>query len=177
MTPIDVKLIKKFIKIAVEKLEGEWVIIGGTVLPILKIDHRVTVDIDIVAKGQRTNAQDSLLMQIAEDIGLPIEVINQAGHYFLHKIKNWENQLVLVDEGRKAKIYRPNATLFLLLKMKRLTESDLADCLQMLKYAKKNQPEEINKKLLIQSLEKIMQATEIDKEVNKRYKILYDSIT
>ena len=43
-------------------LEGEWVIIGGTVLSLLGIDERVTMDIDMVAinNKQSNNKTDSI---------------------------------------------------------------------------------------------------------------------
>ena len=49
MKPIDVKILKKFLKIAGIELSGEWVLMGGTVLPLLGVDYRTTVDIDFVS--------------------------------------------------------------------------------------------------------------------------------
>jgi hypothetical protein len=37
---IDSKMMKKFINVAVDRLEGDWIIIGGTVLPLLGVDLR-----------------------------------------------------------------------------------------------------------------------------------------
>lgn len=83
---LDSKFLKKFLKVAADELKGYWVLIGGTLLPALGIDHRVTTDIDLVS----INTKDST-----------------------------------------------HATLYLLLKIRRLTESDLQDCLQWLKWVKK----------------------------------------
>ncbi|MEI6399611.1 MAG: hypothetical protein WCO71_12655, partial [Pseudomonadota bacterium] len=74
------------------------------------------------------------LMEISQSLGLPIEAINQAGAFFLHKIQNWENKLILVHKEQKASIYRPNLELYLRLKIARLSESDLEDCLRYLDY-------------------------------------------
>ena len=138
MKNINSELLEKFIGLAGKRLSGDWIILGGTVLPLLGIDHRTTVDIDL-ARAEKSGDDQSLeLMQIAEDIGLPPEAVNPAASFFLHKISDWRENLVLVSKGSKAKIYRPNGTLFLLLKISRLSESDLADCLEMLKYCKKN---------------------------------------
>jgi len=134
---IQRKHFSKFLKMAGDRLHGDWIVIGGTVLPLLGIHHRVTLDIDIV--GPKESDQEAIfkLMEIAEQIGVPVEAINQAGAYFLHKIKKWESKLVPLYSGSSARIFRPNVTLFLLLKMARLTESDLSDCLEFLRFAKR----------------------------------------
>jgi hypothetical protein len=46
---INSKIIKKFISKALTKLDGEWLIKGVTVLSLLGIDERVTMDIDMVS--------------------------------------------------------------------------------------------------------------------------------
>lgn len=132
---IDSKFMKKFIALASEQLEGEWVVMGGTVLPLLGIDLRVTVDIDVVGLELKNSNQQSLrLMALAESMGLPIEAVNQAGAYFLSKIPDVREHLVLYHESKKCKIYRPNVYLFLKLKIARLSQSDLEDCLAMIKH-------------------------------------------
>jgi hypothetical protein len=125
MKPIDKKLLAKFVQMAGDRLKGDWVIIGGTVLPLVGVHHRVTVDIDIVGPPDAGQEQTLVLMEICESLGLPVEAVNQAGAFFLRRIEGWERDLV-----------RPNTTLFILLKLPRLTESDLADCLELLKVAR-----------------------------------------
>ena len=126
---------EKFIAKVLTKLEGEWVIIGGTVLTLLGIDERVTMDIDMVLINNKTsNAQSIKLMEIAEGLGLPVEAINQAGEYFLSKVDGYQDHLVLFAESKKCKIYRPDAFLFLKLKLSRASETDLSDCLAFLKH-------------------------------------------
>ena len=49
-----------------------------------------------------------------------------------------KRDLVVLREGRGATIYRPNGTLFLLLKIARMNESDLLDCLQWMKWARES---------------------------------------
>ena len=135
------KVLEKISNTAADELKGDWVLIGGTLLPALGIDHRVTTDIDLVSleSGESNESVKSTLqlMQLAENMGLAIETINQAALYFLEKIPGYRDSLVLLHTGKKGRIYRPNATLFLLLKIKRLSESDLQDCLQWLKWIKK----------------------------------------
>lgn len=152
---INAKVMKKFLEKSTSKLSGEWIIIGGTVLPLIGIDHRVTIDIDIVNLNFKSSNDDSLkLMEIAEELKLPIESINQAGAYYLSKIEDVADHLVLLQESKKCKIYRPDAYLFIKLKIERLSETDLADCIQ---FIKKNEKEyllhkkEISKILLKKS--------------------------
>ena len=134
---MDKKNLHKFVKTVGEKLKGRWILIGGAVLPFLNIEYRITEDIDIVG-SQRSTQEDYLtLMKIAEELGLPIEAINQAASFFLYKIPHWDSELVLLHRGSHAEIYRPSATLFILLKIQRLTEVDLEDCLRVLKFALK----------------------------------------
>jgi predicted nucleotidyltransferase len=134
---LDPKLLKRFIRLAGERLVGEWVLTGGTVLPLLGREHRSTVDIDLVGLGKDEMGQVLQLMKLAEELGLPVEAINQAGAYFLSKIPSFRAHLVVLHEGKGATIYRPDGTLYLLLKVARMSESDLQDCLEWLKLMKK----------------------------------------
>lgn len=138
MRAIDSDLLRKFLRLAGKRLAGDWYLIGGTVLPCLfGGEHRITLDIDLFGAKPSQMAQTLRLMELAGELGLPVEAINQAGAFFLSRIKHTREDWVLLHRGPKAAIYRPSATLFLLLKLRRMTESDLADCLEMLRYAEK----------------------------------------
>ena len=158
MKPISNATLKKFIALAVEQLSGEWVILGGMVIPLIGSPNRPTLDIDIAPKGEPSNKDRLAVMNIAEKVGLPVEAVNLAAEHFLKKIKDWEKHLVLVKKSKKASIFRPDATLFLLLKVSRLSESDLQDCLEMLKAAKRS-AETIDESVLLQinKLKKLVQ--------------------
>lgn len=139
---ITEKTLEKFINKAQKELNGEWVILGGSLLSLLKIQKRVTYDIDIVELNQRS--QDLALMQIAEDLDMPIETINQAAAFFLEKQKNYKEDLILINANKKFKLFRPNLSLYLRLKMSRATESDINDCITYIKYCLKNDDIKIN---------------------------------
>jgi hypothetical protein len=129
------RTLKKFVEIASDRLIGEWVVIGGTVLPILGVDHRVTLDIDFIRIHEKESNADSLiLMEIAEQMGLPIEAVNQAGAYFFSKVENAIDHLVILKKGSRCTIYRPDVWLYIALKLGRFTETDLEDCLVMIKH-------------------------------------------
>jgi hypothetical protein len=56
MKSLDQKALKKFISLAGDRLKGEWVLIGGTLLHALEEDYRSTTDIDLVGiDGPLTN--------------------------------------------------------------------------------------------------------------------------
>jgi hypothetical protein len=130
--------LKTFLDRAANQLKGDWLIMGGTVLPLLGQPLRETMDIDIVRVSGKGENEDTLqLMRLAESLGLPPETINQAGAFFLSKMKYSKKDLVLLKEGKRGRIYRPSATFFLVLKIGRMSQSDLADCKELLNYSSK----------------------------------------
>ncbi len=135
MTALSAATLERFVTLAAERLRGDWVVLGGAVLPLLGVEQRITVDIDIAGPETATNQEALELMRIADELGLAVESINQAAAFFLHRMPNWEKQLRIVKASPNARILRPNVTLFVLLKLERLSESDLLDCVAMLKIA------------------------------------------
>ena len=133
MNSINQKLMKKFTKLATQRLEGDWILIGGSLLPLLGSQNRVTNDIDFFSKTGADHKTTLQLFDLAEELGLPVEAINQAAAHFLFKQKKWKDHLVLVQKGKKGSLYRPDRTLYLLLKIGRLSTSDLQDCIEFLR--------------------------------------------
>lgn len=173
MKRIDSQTMRKFIRESLLKLEGDWVIIGGSLLPLLGIDHRVTVDIDMISiQKNNSNAQSIKLMEIAENLGFPVETINQAGAYFLSKIPQYQKHLILFQVSKKCRIFRPDVYLFLKLKISRMSQSDLDDCLA---FVKKNRKEfEDQKKLIFPLLKKSLGHSSL--EANGRIRALLDAL-
>ena len=136
MKSLDQKILRKFLNLAGVRLKGDWVLIGGTVLPLLGVDHRITVDIDLVSLGKSSQGEMLEIMKLAADLGLPVETINSAGSYFFAKVPHSETDLVLLHQGKWARIFRPGATLFLILKVARMSESDFLDCIEWIKRMK-----------------------------------------
>lgn len=164
---LTAKALERFVKVAGERLSGDWVLMGGSVLLGLGIEQRVTHDIDVAGPRTATQEDTLVLMDIAEELGLPVEAINQAGAFFLHKQRGWEEQLVPLHTGTNATIFRPNATLYVRLKLARLSESDLQDCLAMLAFASENDFPPPNSKELLKAIESEL-ATEPNQEKRKR---------
>lgn len=134
--PLDRETMRRFVALAGDRLGGDWVVMGGTVLPLLGVEHRVTVDIDVAGPDEAGMEQTLILLGIAEELGLPVEAVNPAGAFFLRRVRGWKSHLVEIHRGRRARILVPDATLFVLLKLGRLTEADLSDCLAMLELAR-----------------------------------------
>ncbi len=151
---INRKLMKRFQEQALRTLSGEWVIIGGAVLHVLGLDKRLTMDIDLARKSGDLD-ETLKLMKIAEKLNLPVTAINQAGAFFLRRIQNWEKKLILCAESSSCRIYRPHGELYLQLKMSRMSESDLEDCMQMIQYCK-DKSETLNCDFLRQEIKKTM---------------------
>ena len=133
---LDRVRIERLLESAAETLTGDWVLVGGAAAAVWFAPSRTTEDIDLIGP-HGTNADLLLLMEIAESHGLPVETINPAAGFYLRRVTGWDQELVLLRQGR-AHIYRPNATLFLLLKLGRLGEKDLDDCVALLAWSEAN---------------------------------------
>ena len=166
------KILNRFIHILGEKGQGRWIIIGGSVLPFLEASSRYTKDIDLAGPSTSTQNDTLLLMKIAQSLGLPIEAINQAGAFFLYKIPEWEKEIILIHKGPSATIYRPSAMLYLLLKLERLSETDLEDCMKMIEFSKEHPDEPINKKRMIKIIRTYIKKSENNAKKERLRKIL-----
>lgn len=110
-----------------DRLEGDWLLIGGAIAALWFEPRRTTEDVDIL--GVAGKASDRFaLFALADSLGIPIESMNSAADFFVQRIPDWQSQMVLFRSGPKGRVFRPTATLFLLLKLGRLDERDLDDC-------------------------------------------------
>ncbi|GJL52452.1 MAG: hypothetical protein NPIRA01_36790 [Nitrospirales bacterium] len=157
MTVISKELLDQFFELASEKLSGEWILLGGSVLPYVGRSIRATVDIDLATTSLRGGEQQLKLMEIAESLSLPIEAVNTAAEFFVRKISGFEDNLVHMFSKDDFCVYRPNVNLFIQLKLPRLSESDLEDTLEFLRFAR-----EIEERVDVRLLEKL-----ISKELEK----------
>ena len=130
---LDRERIERLLLAATAQLEGDWLLVGGALVSIWLEPRRVTEDVDLI--GLAGTAQERMaLMQLAESQGLPIEAVNSAADFFVHRIPGWRDEIRLLRSGANARIHRPTPTLFLLLKIGRLSEQDLGDCMLLRKY-------------------------------------------
>lgn len=113
------------------RLPGDWLLVGGGLVAIWIEPRRVTEDLDLIGL-QSPSEQRFQLMTLAEAVGLPIEAVNSAAEFFVRRIEGWRDELELVRSSEHARLFRPSPTLFLLLKIARLSAQDLEDCLALL---------------------------------------------
>lgn len=137
MVPLrfDRARIQALLELAGERLTGEWLLIGGAAAAAWFAPVRTTEDLDLIGLGGSL-AERLALMDLAASAAIPIEAVNSAADFFIRRIEDWREQLVLLHRGASATVYRPSATLFLLLKLGRLSAVDLDDCLALLEHCK-----------------------------------------
>ncbi|GJL53701.1 MAG: hypothetical protein NPIRA02_08330 [Nitrospirales bacterium] len=151
MNAISKELLDQFFELASERLSGEWILLGGSVLPYLGRSIRATVDIDLATTSMRAGEWQLELMEIAELLSLPGETVNTAAEFFVRKIPGFENNLVRMYSKDDFFVYRPNVNLFIQLKLPRLSEADLEDSLEFLTFAR-----EINERIDVSLLKKLI---------------------
>jgi len=123
--------IQAFLELAGDRLDGEWLLVGGGAAAAWFSPSRTTEDVDLIGLGG-TQAERFALMDLAVAASLPVEAVNSAADFFVRRVEGWRDRLVVLHRGARGTIYRPDATLFLLLKIGRLSEVDLADCLALI---------------------------------------------
>lgn len=135
MVPLrfDRSRVQALLELAGERLEGEWLLIGGGAAAAWFAPGRTTEDLDLIGLGG-TQAERFALMELAAAAAIPIEAVNSAADFFVRRIDGWRDQMIELHRGSRATIYRPNATLFLLLKIGRLSAVDLDDCVALLEH-------------------------------------------
>lgn len=173
MITLNSKLLKLFLSRASDHLTGEWVLLGGTLLPAVGINVRTTVDIDLVGLGKKEASQGLELMEVAETLKLPPETVNQAAAFFLNKVGYSQEDLHILQKGRRATIYRPSLELYWKLKIGRLSETDLVDCTHYLNYCTA-QNEKIDRSGMKRIIKAAMASPAISNEKIKRLKALQD---
>jgi hypothetical protein len=130
--------IERFLRAAGDALDGEWVLVGGAAAAVWFAVGRTTADIDIV--GVAASTEDRIrLMDLAVAQGLSVEAVNSAADFFLRRIDGWQRETEVLHVGARATIRRPNPTLFLLLKLHRLSEQDLSDCRSLLSFVARHE--------------------------------------
>lgn len=129
---LDHDRIQALLAAAVDRLDGDWLLVGGALVAVWLESRRVTEDVDLIGLGG-TAAERMALMDLAEAEGLPIEAVNSAADFFVHRVPGWREEIRLFQSGARGRIHRPTPTLFVLLKMGRLSEQDLDDCILLLR--------------------------------------------
>ncbi len=71
---------------------GEWLLVGGALVSVWVEPRRVTEDIDLIGL---TGAPDErlALMDAVFSLGLPVEAVNSAADFFVHRISGWRDEI------------------------------------------------------------------------------------
>jgi hypothetical protein len=117
-----------------DRLDGDWLLVGGALVALWLEPRRMTEDVDLVSMDEPDGRL--ALLGLAQDLGLPVEAMNSAADFFVRGIDGWRDDVVLFRTGVRGRVFRPTPTLFILLKMRRLSGQDLADCLAALEHAR-----------------------------------------
>ncbi len=128
--PLNYTQLDHVVQAIADRLDGDWLLIGGALAALWFDSERVTEDVDLMSLSD--DARRLELMRLASDLGLPVESVNSAADFFVRRIEGWADGLVPFRNGARGTIYRPDVNLFLVLKMQRLSEQDLSDCLALL---------------------------------------------
>jgi len=131
MPTLDRAQLEAIVDAVCARLDGDWLVIGGAIAALWFEPRRTTEDVDIM--GMQGRASDRMeLFALAEQLELPIEVLNSAADFFVQRVADWRDHVVVFRQGARGRVFRPSATLFLVLKSRRLDERDLADCRALL---------------------------------------------
>jgi hypothetical protein len=132
---LDRARLDRVVSAIAERLPGDWLLVGGALVALWLEPRRTTEDVAILGLGGTLEERMSL-MSLAAELGLPVEALNSAADFFVRRIAGWREELELFRHGTRGRVYRPTVTLFVLLKLGRLSEQDLADCLAAIGHAK-----------------------------------------
>lgn len=160
---LEKQRIEAIVDAIAERLDGEWLLIGGALVALWLDDRRTTEDVDII--GLRGLPEERYaLLQLADDLGLPIESVNSAADFFVRRIDGWRDELRVLKRGSRSTVHRPTTTLFVLLKQRRLSARDLADCLAAL--AREEEP--VDRARLRAALSALTPTEDVDLERRRR---------
>ncbi len=124
---LDRARIEEIVTAVADRLEGRWLLVGGAFVALSYEPDRLTEDVDLVGM-EGTQAERYALLDLAFELGLPVEAVNSAADFFVRRIDGWADEVEVRRVGARSTVYKPTSTLFLLLKIARLSERDLRDC-------------------------------------------------
>src|SRR3954447_4367917 len=110
-TDLDAARIDAIVQSVSDRLAGDWLLIGGGLAALWFDARRVTEDVDLIGI-EGTGADRLSLLGLAQDLGLPVEALNSAADFFVHRIADWRDQMEILRVGRAGRIFRPTPTLF-----------------------------------------------------------------
>lgn len=125
--PFDRAALERIVHAVADRLDGGWLVVGGAAIALAFGARRTTEDVDILPLVD-TGQERLALMQLADELGLPVEAVNSAADFFVRRIADYRERVVPLYRGARSTVFRPDATLMIQLKLRRLSQRDLADC-------------------------------------------------
>lgn len=129
-TGLDLTKIQRLLDKVCQEIGGDWLLTGGSLVSLRFDSSRGTEDIDLVNVRHPTlepmPLQTKLFLE-AKGLGLTPEAVNSAASFFVRQVPGWEKHLKEIQVGPQGKVFRPDLTLFVRLKLGRATPVDLAD--------------------------------------------------
>ncbi|MHB1846606.1 MAG: hypothetical protein ACYCWW_17435 [Deltaproteobacteria bacterium] len=163
---LDRQRIEDLISAVADRLEGDWLLIGGALVALWLLPRRVTEDIDLIGIGDAA-AQRGKLFALAWDLGLPVETLNSAADFFVARLDGWREQIEPFRRGAKGTVFRPSPELFLRLKLSRLSEQDLEDCLATLDLVR-SESRPLDRERLLKALDELAPTGDAELERRRR---------
>jgi hypothetical protein len=127
---MEISKINELLDEICQNIGGKWLLTGGSLIQLEVDSMRATEDIDLIAIEHDSlsdvGAQQAMF-KAAIGIGLSPENVNSAASFFVQQIADWKSHLVVLRSSPMGTIFRPDLTLFIVLKLARGTEIDLKD--------------------------------------------------
>ncbi len=120
-----------------QNIGGDWLLVGGALVQLHINAERATEDIDLAfishSKKTLNLAQNELFQYSMQNLNIGPESVNLAVDFFLNEISDWRENCVLIQSGTQGRIFRPNLSLFVALKMRRASTIDINDIKEAMK--------------------------------------------
>lgn len=127
--------IRAIIEEVCQKVGGDWLLLGGSLVQLEYDGGRATEDIDLVqirhSHHSEVRAQDELF-KAAHRQGLDPEQVNSAAKFFISELKGWESEILPLAHGPAGRVFKPTLTLFVATKLRRASEIDQQDVIYAL---------------------------------------------
>jgi hypothetical protein len=123
-TSLDAKRLDALVQHVADRLDGDWLLVGGALVALWLDARRVTEDVDLVGIAG-TGADRLALLGLATDLGLPVEALNSAADYFVYRIPDWREHLPLLRTGKAGRIFRPSAIRSALAELRPVEDAEL----------------------------------------------------
>ncbi len=135
MKPVDPRSLQKFVQLMGDELRGDWVFCSSVILPLLSVSSNVYSEIDIALPQDVDTTNIVRLFSIAERLGWPVETVQLHATHYAQSIADWRRMVLPLRKSKNCGVYRADVNLFVAMRMQRLTEADLTDCLDYVAYA------------------------------------------